>query len=138
MCIRDRTKGEAEQVRVEAWQKLMMEGNEITSFPISCQSHMSVTLNPLPPSDSTLSCSPTIQTALLAAVAKETGGKLHVLINNAGTNWAEPIESYPLHVRGEARNEAGTGGSEAQVTPVIHSPFFSFPCRRSTKSWPLI
>ncbi|GAB5032313.1 short chain dehydrogenase reductase family [Nannochloropsis oceanica] len=37
------------------------------------------------------------QTALLAAVAKETGGKLHVLINNAGTNWAEPIESYPLH-----------------------------------------
>ena len=81
----------------------------MTTFPISCQSHVRNPY-PLPPSDSTLSSSPTIQTALLAAVAKETGGNLHALINNAGTNWAEPIESYPLHVCGDARREGGTEG----------------------------
>ena len=37
------------------------------------------------------------QKALLAAVARATGEpKLHVLINNAGTNWAAPVDSYPL------------------------------------------
>lgn len=32
----------------------------------------------------------------LAAVVTETSGKLDVLINNAGTAWGEPIETYPL------------------------------------------
>ncbi|EKU21663.1 short chain dehydrogenase reductase family, partial [Nannochloropsis gaditana CCMP526] len=36
------------------------------------------------------------QMNLLSAVARETAGKLHVLVNNAGTNWAEPVESYPI------------------------------------------
>ena len=27
------------------------------------------------------------------------GGKLHVLVNNSGTNWAEAMETYPLQVR---------------------------------------
>lgn len=35
------------------------------------------------------------RTSLLAAIA-DTHGKLDVLINNSGTNWSEPLESYPM------------------------------------------
>ncbi|KAM3571271.1 hypothetical protein VYU27_006685 [Nannochloropsis oceanica] len=89
-------RGKASRCGYRCGQKLMTEGRGRTGFPTTFN-RMSAILTPLRPLDSTRSSSPTIQTALLAAVAKETGGKLHVLINNAGTNWAEPIESYPLH-----------------------------------------
>jgi len=36
------------------------------------------------------------QDCLLSTISKEQGGKLHVLINNSGTNWAEPLTEYPL------------------------------------------
>lgn len=35
------------------------------------------------------------RTALLAQIQARYG-KLHVLVNNSGTNWAEPLASYPL------------------------------------------
>lgn len=32
---------------------------------------------------------------LVAEIGRVTGGKLHVLVNNSGNNWAAPIEEYP-------------------------------------------
>src|SRR3546814_10389956 len=33
--------------------------------------------------------------ALATAVAEATGGVLHVLVNNAGATWGEPLDDYP-------------------------------------------
>src|SRR6056297_834170 len=75
---------------------------------------------------------------LLSAVARETAGKLHVLVNNAGTNWAEPVESYPIKVQGEGGNRVtgGEGGSCRSCRSMSCSSRSLPLCRLSRRSSP--
>jgi NAD(P)-dependent dehydrogenase (short-subunit alcohol dehydrogenase family) len=40
--------------------------------------------------------SPTKPKTQCTMYTQAEGGKLHVLVNNSGTNWAEALETFPL------------------------------------------
>ena len=50
--------------------------------------------------------------AKLVAAVREREPKLHILVNNAGANWAEPIDAY------------GEGGWDKVVDTNLKAPFF--------------